>query len=154
VDVADFRSAGIGVTAAGGHPTQLVQWGVHPPFPTLSGPDHAEALVAARVGEGVDHVEVFVEDGSFWGCTRQVLSAESVRAVVAAAHDHGKQVLVHADGGASVRLALDAGADALAHHPNDAGPTGELTSRLASEGRFVIPAVKVVAGFALGRSGS
>jgi imidazolonepropionase-like amidohydrolase len=77
-----------------------------------------------------------------------------VRAVVAAAHAHGKQVVVHADGGASVRLALDAGADALAHHPNDADPSGELTSRLASGGRFVIPTIKVVAGFAPGRSGA
>jgi len=153
VDVADFRSAGTGVTAPGGHPTQLVTWGVYPPFPTLSGPEGAEAFIAGRVAEGVDYIKVFIEDGAFWGQSRQVLSPESVRAVVAAAHRHGKQVLVHADGGASARLALDAGADALAHHPNDADRAGDIIARLCAGGRFVIPTLKIPAAFAPGRRG-
>lgn len=152
-DVADFRSAGTGVTAPGGHPTQLVTWGVYPPFPTLSGQHEAEAFIADRVTEGVDYIKVFIEDGSFWGQSRQVLSPESVRAVTAAARRHGKQALVHADGGASVRLALDAGADALAHHPNDADPAGDITRRLAAGRRFVIPTLKIPAAFAPGRRG-
>jgi imidazolonepropionase-like amidohydrolase len=153
-DVADFRSAGIGVTAPGGHPTQLIEWGVYPPFPTLSGPEEAEQFIAARIAEGVDYVKLFIEDGSFWGRTREVLSAESVRALVAAAHTHGKRVLVHADSGSSVRTALDAGADALAHHPNDADSDGDITGRLIAADRFVIPTIKVVAGFAPGRTGA
>lgn len=153
-DVADFRSAGIGATAPGGHPTRLVTWGVYPPFPTLAGPEEAEAFVLARLAEGVDYVKVFVEDGPFWGNTRQTLSAASVRAVITAAHAHGKIVLVHADSGPSVRTALDAGADALAHHPNDADASGDLVDRLTQGNRFVIPTLKVPAGFAPGRSGA
>lgn len=152
-DVADFRSAGIGATAPGGHPTQLVTWGVYPPFPTLTGPEEAEAFVAARVAEGVDYLKIFVEDGSFWGRTRQTLTSESVRALIAAAHAHDKKVLAHADGG-SVRMALDAGADALAHHPNETDPHGDIIDRLRVGGRFVIPTLKVVAAFAHGRSGA
>jgi Amidohydrolase family len=122
-------------------------------FPTLSGPGEAEAFIAGRVAEGVDYIKVFIEDGSFWGRSRQVLSPESVHTVIAAAHRHGKQVLVHADGGASVRLALDAGADALAHHPNDADPAGDITGRLATGRRFVIPTLTIPAAFAPGRRG-
>jgi hypothetical protein len=122
-------------------------------FPTLSGPGEAEAFIAGRVAEGVDYIKVFIEDGSFWGRSRQVLSPESVHTVIAAAYRHGKQVLVHADGGASVRLALDAGADALAHHPNDADPAGDITGRLATGRRFVIPTLTIPAAFAPGRRG-
>jgi len=153
-DVADFRSAGIGATAPGGHPTQLVTWGVYPPFPTVAGPEEAEGFVAARVAEGIDYFKVFVEDGTFWGRSRQTLSEASVHALVAAAHAYGLRVLVHADTGASARMALDAGADALAHHPNDADPTGDLVARLTEPGRFVIPTLKVPAAFAPERSGA
>lgn len=153
LDVADFRSAGIGATAPGGHPTQLVTWGVYPEFPTLPGPEQAEGFVAARVAEGVDYIKVFVEDGSLWGQVRQVLSAESVRAVIAAAHAHGKMVLVHADSGATARMVLDAGADALAHHPNDPDPDGELVGRIAHGGQFVIPTLRMPAAFAPDRRG-
>ena len=102
-DVADFRSAGIGATAPGGHPTQLVTWGVYPPFPTVAGPDEVEGFVAARVGERIDYFKVFVEDGAFWGRSRQTLSEASVRALVAAAHARGLRVLVHADTGTADR---------------------------------------------------
>src|SRR5918992_814438 len=91
------------------------------------------------VAEGVDYVKVFVEDGSFWGGRRKVLSAELVRALIAAAHTQGKMVLVHAHSGRSTRVALDAGADPLAHHPNDADPNRDITARLREGGRFVIP---------------
>jgi imidazolonepropionase-like amidohydrolase len=148
VDAADFRSAGIGVTAPGGHPTQLVTWGVYPEFPTLSGPEQAEGFVAARVAEGVDYIKVFVEDGALWGQVRQVLSAESVRAVISAAHAHRKLVLVHADSGTTARMVLDAGADALAHHPNDPDPDGDLVDQIAHGGRFVIPTLRMPAAFA------
>ncbi|MCA1671488.1 MAG: amidohydrolase family protein, partial [Actinobacteria bacterium] len=146
-DVADFRSAGIGATAPGGHPTQLVEWGVYPPFPTLTHPAEAESFVAARVAEGVDYIKVFIEDGSFWGQHRQVLAPDTVAAVITAAHQHGKMVLVHADSGATARAALDAGADALAHYPNDPDPHGELVAHIAAAGAFVIPTLRMPAAF-------
>ncbi len=153
-DVADFRSAGTGATAPGGHPTQLVTWGVCPEFPTVSGPEQAEQFVTARVAEGVDYIKVFIEDGSFWSQSRQVLSHATVEALITAAHAHHKLVLVHADSGATARAALDAGADALAHHPNDPDPAGDLLDRLTQDARFVIPTLKMSAAFARGRSGA
>ncbi|MEV6028666.1 amidohydrolase family protein [Streptomyces sp. NPDC052036] len=149
-DLADFRSAGIGAAAPGGPPTHLVKRGLYPPFPTLSGPREAESFVAARVAEGADYVKVFA--GARGGGTgaapkHAALSEESVRAVVAAAHTHGKKVFVHAEGGAAVRMALDAGADALAHHPEATDLTADLLGRLSERGRFVIPTVSATAGF-------
>jgi cytosine/adenosine deaminase-related metal-dependent hydrolase len=41
-DIAEIRSAGIGATAPGGHPTQLVEVGVYPPFPTVASVEEAQ----------------------------------------------------------------------------------------------------------------
>jgi hypothetical protein len=51
-------------------------------------------------------------------------------------------------------MALEADVDALAHHPNDADPTGDIINQLTIKGRFVIPTLKIVAGFAPGRRGA
>ena len=49
LDKADLYSAGILVTAPGGHGTE---YGI--PIPTLSSPDSAQAFVDARLAEGSD----------------------------------------------------------------------------------------------------
>ncbi len=56
-DLADFRTAGIGVTAPGGHPTQM--GGTL--FPTLSLTDDAQAFVDARIAEGSDYIKIIDE---------------------------------------------------------------------------------------------
>lgn len=66
-DLADVRVATTGATAPGGHPCQLVELGMIEPFPTVAGPDDAEAFVAARVAEGADHLKIFIEDGTAIG---------------------------------------------------------------------------------------
>ena len=50
-DVADVRSAGIGATAPGGHPSMMYAW-----FPTLTGPEEAGQFVADRVAESSDYL--------------------------------------------------------------------------------------------------
>jgi imidazolonepropionase-like amidohydrolase len=140
-DVADFRSAGIGATVPGGAPGHLVERGLYPAFPTLAGPDQAQSFVAARLREGCDYVKLFAADGE------PSLSAASVRALVAAAHRHGRLVIVHADGAASAAMALAAGADALAHHPGDLPPEEHLEARLSEAGRFMITTLGASVGF-------
>jgi len=53
-DVADVRSAGIGATAPGGHPSMM-----YAPFPTLTRPEQAGQFVADRVAEGSDYLKIF-----------------------------------------------------------------------------------------------
>ena len=79
---ADLRSAGIGATAPGGHPTRLVERGLLPPFPTVAGPDEAEDFVAARVAEGSHLLKVVLEDGTTTGRPCPALSAGTVQALV------------------------------------------------------------------------
>ncbi|MGH3814236.1 MAG: amidohydrolase family protein [Pseudonocardiaceae bacterium] len=118
-----------------------------PAVPDPDQPRGGRAVRRRRVAEGIDYIKVFVEDGSFWGQHRRVLTPDTVAAVITAAHQHGKIVLVHADSGATTRAVLDAGADALAHYPNDPDPTGDLVAHIAAAGAFVIPTLRMPAAF-------
>lgn len=140
-DHADVRSAGTGATVAGGHPTQLVERGVYPPFPTVG--DDPAAFVADRVAEGSDHLKIFIDDGGVVGHPCPTLPASAVAALVAAAHDHGLLAVVHPGGHKDVDIALDAGADGLAHLPVDRPITPSLADRIAAAGTFVIATLGV-----------
>src|SRR5947209_8024610 len=61
--MADMRSAGVGATVPGGHPTEMGPAGA---FPTLVAPEEAEPFVAARVAEGSDYIKLILEDGAGW----------------------------------------------------------------------------------------
>jgi imidazolonepropionase-like amidohydrolase len=111
--MADMRSAGVGASATGGHPSDMGGG-----FPTIDSPAQAEAFVAARVAEGSDYIKLILEDDSEWhipGKTIPTLSPATVRAVIAAAHRHGKLAVAHVSTEANARLAINAGVDGLAH---------------------------------------
>jgi imidazolonepropionase-like amidohydrolase len=107
-DVADIRTAGYGATAPG----SPLQW-VFPGLPAVAGPGDAAAFVAARVAEGSDYLKVYLEDPATNGGPG--LSADTVRALVAAAHAHGILAIAHADSASMARMFIQAGGDALAH---------------------------------------
>jgi imidazolonepropionase-like amidohydrolase len=112
--MADMRSAGLGASATGGHPSDMGGGG----FPTIDSPAQAEAFVAARVAEGSDYIKLILEDNSEWhGFVKLIptLSPATVRAVIAAAHRHGKLAVAHISTEANARLAINAGVDGLAH---------------------------------------
>ena len=85
-DVADLRSAGFGATAPGGHPSIM-----YAPFPTLATADQAERFVDERVAEGSDYLKVFSGIGGLWPS----LDSETIKALVAAAHERGLLVVAH-----------------------------------------------------------
>jgi len=133
-DMADVRSAGTGATAPGGHPSQFVDLGWFPPFPTVSSPADAGPWVRDRVAEGSDYIKIFAtsqptEPGM------PHLGDDTVRALIAAAHAHGKLAIIHATGRKAALAALDAGADCLAHlwadQPGDAGVVAAIAARHA-----------------------
>jgi imidazolonepropionase-like amidohydrolase len=138
---ADMWSAGTLVTAPGGHGTQF---GLN--IPTLENPANAEAFVEARIREGSDFIKLVVESGEAHGMEFPTLSADTVEAVVEAAHAHDRLAIAHTGTREEARLAINAGADGLAHAFGDAPLDEALRNRLAEDGRFVVPTLTVIGG--------
>jgi imidazolonepropionase-like amidohydrolase len=129
-DVADIRAASYGASAAGGS-LSLIDHEI----PTLAGPQDADPFVTARLAEGADYIKLFLEDGQRYG--RTSLSPDTVRAVIAAAHRHGRLTLAHTDSAATARMFLAAGGDGLAHVLSDID--------LSCRPRFAIATLRVTA---------
>jgi imidazolonepropionase-like amidohydrolase len=112
-DLSDIRTAGVGATAPGGHPTEMGG----PPIPTLTAPDQAQAFVDARIAEGSDYIKIVHDDGKAMRLARQLptLDNATMKAVVDAAHKRGKLAVVHVLSESAARDAIEAGADGLAH---------------------------------------
>lgn len=106
-DIADIRSAGIGATVPGGHPTQMGG----PAFPMISSPEDAHAFVDARIAEGSDYIKI-IHDGTG---TLPDMSVDLMKALIDAAHKGGKLAVVHARSEKAAREAIEAGADGLMH---------------------------------------
>ncbi|MGW3995034.1 amidohydrolase family protein [Amycolatopsis sp. NPDC004772] len=150
--VSDVRSAGIGATAPGGHPAQLVHHGLFGPFPTLAAPSDAPSFVAARVAEGADYLKVFAS--SVPGEPhRPALTEAAVAALIAAAHERGLLAVAHATDVRSALTAVRAGVDGLAHLPFDRPPGPEFVAELAARDVFVVPTLTVLESFC-GRAGA
>ncbi|GAA2680594.1 amidohydrolase family protein [Nonomuraea recticatena] len=149
--MADLRTAGTAATVPGGYGWYLVEMGLLPPFPTITDPGQADAFVADRLAEGSDYLKVLIDDGSTVGVPAPAISAHTLRALVAAAHDRGKLVVAHALTAASARLAVAAGADVLGHLFVDR-PDPEFAEELAERGTAVIPTLAVL-GELFGRAG-
>jgi imidazolonepropionase-like amidohydrolase len=137
-DRADLFSAGTVVTAPGGHGTQSGF-----PIPTITEPAEAQSFVDERIAEGSDYIKIVLEDGNVRG-TRPTLSAETLKAVVAAAKRRGKLAVVHVSDENLARQAIEAGADGLVHIYFD-GQADVSFARLAkSRGVFVIPTLTLI----------
>lgn len=106
-DVADVRSAGVGATVPGGHPTEMGG----PEIPTIASPADAQAFVDARIAEGSDYIKI-IHDGV---ATLPETSVELMKALIDAAHKRGKLAVVHARSEKAAREAVEAGADGLMH---------------------------------------
>ena len=143
--MADLRSAGTGATAPGGHPTRLVERGLLAPFPTVAGPGAAEGFVAARVAEGSSFLKVVLEDGTTTGHPCPTLTADTVRALVDAAHARGLLVVAHVLTQAHALIAVRAGVDGLAHLFLDEPPAPRFLDAVADRDVFVIPTLTSLA---------
>ncbi|MBV9990190.1 MAG: amidohydrolase family protein [Alphaproteobacteria bacterium] len=142
---ADTWSAGIGVTAPGGHPTEMSG-----PFtvPVLAPGDDARAFVDKRVKEGSDYIKVIIEDlAEYPGrAPMPTLSRDQVCAVVSAAHADGKMAVVHVQTEAAAREAMDCGADGLAHLYPDRPADPVMVAQVKAHGMFIETTAAVWAG--------
>ena len=136
---ADLLSAGVLVTAPGGHGTQF---GMR--IPTISSPDSAQAFVDARIAEGSQWIKIVFDDGAAYGASIPSIDRATMRAVVEAAHRRGKLAVVHVSDAASARAAIEEGADGLVHLFNDRGPGADFARLAASRRAFVVPTLTVM----------
>ena len=142
-DVADIRSAGVGATAPGGHPTQMGGG----PIPTLSSADEAQAFVDARIAEGSDYIKIIRDDLS-WMKPGGVptLDSATIAALVRVAHIRGKLVVVHISTERDARMVLGAGADGLAHIFTGDTASRDFGAFVARHHAFVIPTLETIYG--------
>ena len=137
--LADFRSAGILATAPGGHGTE---YGFE--IPTLTAPAEAQAFVDARIAEGSDYIKIVYDDGSALAHTTPTLSAETLKAVILAAHTRDLRAVVHVSSLREALTAVEAGADGLAHIFFDAAPSPEFVQLAAKRHIFVADTLAVI----------
>ncbi|HRN61113.1 MAG TPA: CIA30 family protein [Luteimonas sp.] len=142
---ADLWAAGYAITAPGGHGTQ---YGF--PVPTIDARTDVDAFIAERIGEGGDFIKLIIEDLSAYGLPNRLptLSPEQVRAVVAAAHARQRLAIAHVAKLDDARVAIDAGADGLAHVFSDAVADDAFIAAIRERGAFVTPTLAVVASTA------
>jgi hypothetical protein len=143
-DYADFLSSGWMATSPGGHGTQFYSSGP----PTLDRAEDSDTFVKSRVDEGSDYIKIIYPMGSSElrpGHYPQI-KEPTMRAVVAAAHRHGKLVLVHINTLEAAKEVAEAGVDGLAHLFTDKVVDEELTKLLIEKGVFVIPTLTVYEG--------
>ncbi len=141
VGQADLYSAGFLATADGGHGTQ---YGIDLPLP--ESPERAQAWVDDRLAEGSDWIKIVVESGEGWGSDLPSLDADTVAAVVDAAHARGVLAMAHVGSRAEAELAVAAGVDGLVHLFGDREVDAATAAEWAERGLFVIPTTPVLAG--------
>ena len=139
---AHVLTAGTGATAPGGHPTQM---GGPEAFPTIGGPDEADAFVDARIAEGSDYIKIIYDD--LGGGGREplpMLSRATLVALVAAAHRRDKIAVVHIREERQARHAIEAGADVLVHLFRGAAASPDFGRLAARRGTAVMPTLSVI----------
>jgi hypothetical protein len=134
-DVADVRSAGIGATAPGGHPSMM-----YAPFPTLTAAGQAGPFVADRIAAGSDYLKIISGPGGLW----PALDSETIQALVTAAHARGLLAVAHVSSTAGVEQVVAAGADVVAHVPANAELDQALAARMADAGIVVGPTLATI----------
>jgi imidazolonepropionase-like amidohydrolase len=106
----------------------------------LSEPDQIDDWVAEHVRNGADYIKLIVEAPG----TPGELSADDIKAVVAAAHQRGLLTIAHATSIAATALAIDNGADFSTHVPNDGVIADETVQRMLAENRAAIPTLTIM----------
>lgn len=147
-DLADVRSASVGATVLGGHPSMMIGTYFDEQYPVVNSLQDAFPFVAARVAEGADYIKLLIDDGTSLGHDSPTLGEDVARAIVDAAHDHGKMAVAHVTSLAGAEQALRAGVDGLVHIFFDRPPTDEIIAQALDAGVFITPTLSTVGSLA------
>ena len=135
--MADIRSAGIPATTAGSSHSHLPGW---PAEEMVDGAAGAAQFVADRIAEGADYIKLIVDTPG--------PDQETLGALVAASHRHGKLTVAHAASTAALDMALRAGVDMITHAPLDRPLTESTTVRILAQKCVMIPTLTMMKGIA------
>ena len=133
--MADIRSAGIPATTAGSSHSHLPGW---PAEEMVDGAAGAAQFVADRIAEGADYIKLIVDTPG--------PDQETLDALVAASHRHGKLTVAHAASTAALDMALQAGVDMITHAPLDRPLTESTTARILAQKCVMIPTLTMMKG--------
>ena len=109
----------------------------------VADPEDGRRFVAARVAEGMDYIKVIADAPGGGG-----VDADTMAAIVQAAHKAGRMVVAHAARMGAVRLAHAAGVDVLTHSPLDGELDDAEIDDVVRAGRTVVPTLLMVQGVA------
>ena len=133
--MADIRSAGIPATIAGSTHSHLPGY---PAGELVDGPTGATRFVADRIAEGADYIKLIADIPG--------PDQETLDALVAASHDHGKLTVAHAVSTAALDMALQAGVDMITHVPLDRRLTESTAARVLAQKCVSIPTLTMMKG--------
>ncbi len=103
----------------------------------VSGVDSIVATVRRQIAAGADWIKLYADYRWRPGEeSRATLSLEEIKAAVAAAHDAGRPVAVHASTAEGMRRAIEAGVDTIEH---GYGGTPEIFAAMAAKGIALCP---------------
>jgi imidazolonepropionase-like amidohydrolase len=132
----DLVSAGLLVTAPGGHGTQ---YGIE--IPTITAPGKARETVETRLAQGSDFIKIIYQPCD--GC--KSVDSATMHAVIAETHRRGRKAVVHIHTLEYGRTAIRAGADAIAHLFADRVADAAFLTLIRERGAFVVPTLTVIA---------
>ena len=115
-----------------------------PPSTAVSGPEDAPRFIADRVADGSDYIKIIVEDPRFPGA--KPLRAESIAAVVAAAHSAGLITVAHVVSADTMRTAIASGVDIVTHTSLTRDLDGDFERLLAGRPVIIIPTLSMMQG--------
>lgn len=140
-NAADFRTAGIGASVPGGHPSEMEG----PPYPMFGPNDDAQAFVDARIAEGSDYLKIIYDH------LRPGLTFVQLRELIAAGHRRNLRTTVHETVQNDGLGAIRAGTDGVEHIFADTPITAEFV-RLAAENHVSITPTLATIAAASGKS--
>lgn len=109
--------------------------------PGVDTPEEAVRRVRRRLDQGADGIKVYAL--AWWDHSLK-MPPEVIQAVAVEAHLRGKPVFAHPANGYGVRVALEGGADILAHTAPPAGPWDEaMVARLRQADMALIPTLSL-----------
>ena len=131
----DIRSPGVPATCAGSIHSKVMPL---PPEALVSDPQMAVKFVQDRIAEGADYIKAIADVP---GPDQATLSA-----IGAAAHEHGKLLVVHATTRTPFAMAIEAGADVITHSPRDEVLDAGLIGRMVAENIIAVPTLTMMKG--------
>ncbi|GHJ47088.1 amidohydrolase [Catellatospora sp. TT07R-123] len=136
-----LRSAG---RVASGPGSMFITKMGFPPSTGVTGPDDAARFVADRVAERSDYLKIIVEDPQIPGA--RPLRADTIAALVTAAHAADLRTVAHVVSIDTMRTALTAGVDVLTHTPVAGTLDSAFRQLLAERPVTIIPTLAMMDG--------